>query len=160
MRAVGEADRGRGARHFLDRDAMLEIAEPKPAVFLRRGDAVQAERAHLRPEVARETGCRDRSRRRAARSPSRRRRASTSRIMSALSPRSKLKGGAALGIMGLGSVVHFGGGFGRQSLAAISGLWQGPGRGKKYGFSTCEVCARARLIEALSSFFWNWKYVN
>ena len=29
VRAVGEADRGRGARDFLDRDAMLEIAEAR-----------------------------------------------------------------------------------------------------------------------------------
>ena len=52
MRAVGEADRGRGARDFFHRDAMLEIAEAEAAVFLRRGDPVQAERAHLGPEVA------------------------------------------------------------------------------------------------------------
>ncbi len=52
MRAVGEADRAGGARHFLHRHAMLEIAEAKPAVFLGRGDPVQAERPHLRPQVA------------------------------------------------------------------------------------------------------------
>ncbi len=33
---------------------MLEIAEAKPAVFLGRGDPVQSESAHLRPEIARE----------------------------------------------------------------------------------------------------------
>ena len=54
MRAVGQADRGRGPRHFLDRDAVLEIAEAGAAIFLLDGDAVQAERADLGPEVARE----------------------------------------------------------------------------------------------------------
>ncbi len=54
MRAVGEADRAGGARHFLHRHAMLEIAEAQAAVFLRRGDPVQPQRAHLRPEIARE----------------------------------------------------------------------------------------------------------
>ena len=53
VRAVGEADRAGGARNLLHRDAMLEIAEPGAAVVLRDGDAVQAERAHLRPELAR-----------------------------------------------------------------------------------------------------------
>ena len=53
MRAVGEADRGRGARDLLHRHAMLEIAEPEAAVFLRRGDSMQPERAHLGPEIAR-----------------------------------------------------------------------------------------------------------
>ena len=52
MGAVGEADRAARARHFLHRHAMLEIAEAEPAIFLRRGDPVQAERPHLRPEVA------------------------------------------------------------------------------------------------------------
>ena len=91
MRPVGEADRGRGARDFLDRDAMLEIAEAEPAVFLGRSDPVQPERAHLRPEVAGELvvavdgG-------RARRDLLVREIARDSRIMSALSPRSKLKG--------------------------------------------------------------------
>ena len=49
MRAVGEADRAGGARNLLHRDAMFEIAEPGAAIGLRDGDAVQAERAHLRP---------------------------------------------------------------------------------------------------------------
>ena len=52
MRAVGQADRRRGARDFLDRDAVLEIAEPGAAVFLLDGNPVQAERADLGPEVA------------------------------------------------------------------------------------------------------------
>src|SRR4051795_7937133 len=54
MRAVGQADRGRGARHFLNRDAVLQIAEPRSAILLLDRNPVQAERAHLRPEIARE----------------------------------------------------------------------------------------------------------
>ena len=54
MRAVGEADRGRGAGHLLLRDDMLQIAEPKPAIFLGDRDPVQAERAHFRPQLDRE----------------------------------------------------------------------------------------------------------
>ena len=54
MRAVAEADRGRGARDFLLRHDMLEIAEAKPAIFLLDGDPVEPELAHLRPQVARE----------------------------------------------------------------------------------------------------------
>ena len=53
MRAIGEADRGGGARDFLHRDAVLEIAEPGAAPFLLDGDAVHAELAQLRPEIAR-----------------------------------------------------------------------------------------------------------
>ena len=53
MRAVGQADRGGGARDFLHRHAVLEIAEPGSAPFLLDGDAVQAELAELGPEVAR-----------------------------------------------------------------------------------------------------------
>ena len=53
VRAVGEADGTRGARNLLHGDAMLEIAEPRPAILLDDGDAVQAERAHLRPQLAR-----------------------------------------------------------------------------------------------------------
>src|SRR5215469_10203399 len=53
MRAIGQAD-GRGSpRNLLQRDAMLEIAEPCPAIFLLDRDAMQPERADLRPEVAR-----------------------------------------------------------------------------------------------------------
>ena len=100
MRAIGEADRGRGARNLLHRDAMFEIAKAKPAIFLRRGDPVQAERAHLRPEVAREKIVAIDLRARAARFPCRRNGASYSRIMSALSPRSKLKGAALFRSMG------------------------------------------------------------
>ncbi len=54
MRAVGQPDRGRGPRHFLHRDAVLEIAEAGAAILLLDGDAVQAERADLGPEIARE----------------------------------------------------------------------------------------------------------
>ncbi len=54
MRAVGQADRRRSARDFLDRDAMLEIAEPGAAILLLDGNAVQAERADFRPEIPRE----------------------------------------------------------------------------------------------------------
>ncbi len=34
---------------------MLEVAEAEAAIFLLDGDAVQAERAHFGPEIARET---------------------------------------------------------------------------------------------------------
>ena len=54
MRAVGEADRGRGAADLLHRDDMREIAHAGAAEFLFDGDAEQAERAHFRPEIARE----------------------------------------------------------------------------------------------------------
>ena len=53
MRAVRQPDRAGGARHFLHRHAMLEIAQAEPPIFLRRGDPVQAELPHLGPEVAR-----------------------------------------------------------------------------------------------------------
>ena len=66
--AVAEADRGRGARHFLLRDDMLEIAEAEPAPFLLDGDAVQAELAHLRPQLRAGIRPSRRSRRRSARS--------------------------------------------------------------------------------------------
>ncbi len=54
MRAVGQADRGRCARHLFDRDAVFEIAQARAAIFLLDGDAVQAERSDFGPEVARE----------------------------------------------------------------------------------------------------------
>src|SRR5450756_2939827 len=53
MRAVGQSDRSAGARNLLHRHAMLEIAEAGAAILLLYGNAVQAERAHLRPQVAR-----------------------------------------------------------------------------------------------------------
>ena len=40
MRAIGQADRGRGPRHFLECDAVLEIAEAAAAVFFLDGDTV------------------------------------------------------------------------------------------------------------------------
>src|SRR5258708_16042845 len=52
MRPVGQADRGRRPRNLLDRDAMLEVPEPRAAIFLLDGNAVQPERADFRPEVA------------------------------------------------------------------------------------------------------------
>ena len=99
MRAVGQADRGRSARDLLHRDAMLEIAQARAAILLLDGDAEQAERADLRPQVAREIGC--------SRSISAARGAisfcenacTVSRIASAVSPRSKLNILLALGIM-------------------------------------------------------------
>ena len=51
MGAVAEAHRGRGARHLLLGDDMLEIAEAEPAILLGDGDPVQAERAHFRPQL-------------------------------------------------------------------------------------------------------------
>ena len=54
VRAVAEADRGRGARHFLLRHDMLEIAEAEPAILLLDRDPVQPELAHLRPQMPRE----------------------------------------------------------------------------------------------------------
>ena len=53
MGAVGQAHRRARARDLFHRHAMGEIAEPRPAVLLLDGDAMQAERAHLRPQVAR-----------------------------------------------------------------------------------------------------------
>src|SRR5882672_6571554 len=54
MRAIGQADRGRCARNLLDRDAMFEVAEPRPAILLLDRDAVQPEFAKFRPQIARE----------------------------------------------------------------------------------------------------------
>src|SRR5690606_17085019 len=52
MRAVAEPDGGAGTAHFLDRDHMLEVAEAQSAVGFGHGNAVQAQLAHLRPQVA------------------------------------------------------------------------------------------------------------
>src|SRR5258706_15815421 len=52
MRPVGRADRGRCPRNLLDRNAMLEVPEPRAAILLLDGNAVQAELADFRPEVA------------------------------------------------------------------------------------------------------------
>ena len=53
MRAVGEADRRRGAAHLLHRDHVREVAHRRAAVLLLDGDAEQAQVAHLAPEVGR-----------------------------------------------------------------------------------------------------------
>jgi hypothetical protein len=50
--AVAQADRGRGARHFLHRHDMFEIAQAKAAELFLDGDSVQAQFAHLGPELA------------------------------------------------------------------------------------------------------------
>jgi hypothetical protein len=54
VRAVGEPDRARRAADFLDRDDVREVPHAGPAPLGTDGDAVQAEVAELRPEVARE----------------------------------------------------------------------------------------------------------
>ena len=68
MRAVGQADRGRGARNLLHRDDMGEIAHAGAAVIRIGGDAEQAERAEFLPQMRGEFVASGRSRRRAARS--------------------------------------------------------------------------------------------
>src|SRR5262249_26340347 len=54
VRTVGEPDRGRAARDFLHGDAVRQVAEPRAAELLLDRDAMQPERAHARPQVARE----------------------------------------------------------------------------------------------------------
>src|SRR5690242_3485178 len=54
MRTVRQADRGASPRYFLHRHTMLEIAEAGSAELLLDGDTVQAQCAHLRPQVTRE----------------------------------------------------------------------------------------------------------
>ena len=54
MRAVAEPHRRRGTADLLDREDVLQITEPEPAIRLADRDAVQAERAHVGPQVARE----------------------------------------------------------------------------------------------------------
>ena len=49
--AVGEADRSGAAADLLHRDAMREVAHSGAAIFFFDGDAVQAERAHLGPQL-------------------------------------------------------------------------------------------------------------
>ncbi|MND89218.1 hypothetical protein D3C80_812680 [compost metagenome] len=53
MRTVGKADGSGSPAYLLHRHAMGEIAHVSTAVLFRNGDAVQAEFAHLRPELAR-----------------------------------------------------------------------------------------------------------
>ena len=91
MRAVGQADRAGGAADLLHGHAVREIAEAGAAELLLDGDAVQAELAELRPQIAREACCCGRSRRRAARSRAAAKLRTVSRSMSAVSPRPKLK---------------------------------------------------------------------
>src|SRR5216683_4266673 len=55
MGTVGEADGSRGAAHLLHRDAMRQIAHAGAAICLLDGDAVETQRAHLRPQLDRET---------------------------------------------------------------------------------------------------------
>ena len=54
VRAVGKGDGAGRAAHLLDRDDVGEIAHLRAAILSRRGDAEQAQFAHLRPEIARE----------------------------------------------------------------------------------------------------------
>jgi hypothetical protein len=51
MGAVGQADRGRGARDFLHRDDVREVAHPGAAIFLVGGHAEQAHVTELLPQV-------------------------------------------------------------------------------------------------------------
>ncbi len=52
--AIGQSDRGRTAADFLHGDAVFEVTEAGATIVLLDGDTVQAEGAHLGPEVARE----------------------------------------------------------------------------------------------------------
>ena len=55
VRAVGQPDRGGGARHFFNRHHMLQIAKAKPAILFVYRDAMQTELSHRGPKfVARE----------------------------------------------------------------------------------------------------------
>ena len=51
MRAIGKADGGRRPADLLHGDAMGEIAKTRAAKVFLDGDAVEAERAHLRPKI-------------------------------------------------------------------------------------------------------------
>ena len=93
VRAVGQADRGRGARDLLHRDDVFQIAHAGAAVFLLHGDAEHAEVAELAPQVHRERIVAVDRRRRAARSRRRRKASTVARSMSAVSPRSKFRPG-------------------------------------------------------------------
>ena len=100
VRAVGQADRGRAAADLLHGDAVLEIAEARAAVLLLHRDAVQAERAELRPQLRAETRC-DLSISSAIGAISSAVKPRTlARSWSAVSPRSKLSAGKSLGIIG------------------------------------------------------------
>jgi hypothetical protein len=51
MRAVRQADRGGGATDFLNGDDMFGIAHARAAEFLCHRDAMQSQRAKLRPQI-------------------------------------------------------------------------------------------------------------
>src|SRR5688572_5363430 len=52
MRPIGEADGARGAGNLFHRNTMLDIAEPRAAIFLFHSDTKNAEIAELRPKMA------------------------------------------------------------------------------------------------------------
>src|SRR5690348_15611631 len=54
VRAIGKPHRRRAPAHLLHGDAMGEIAHSCTAELLLDGDAVEPQRAHLRPKLARE----------------------------------------------------------------------------------------------------------
>ena len=143
MRTVRQPNRSRGARDFLHRHAVLEVAQGEPAIFLRRGDPMQAERAHLGPQVARKqvVAVNLRGARRDSFSAKLQ---ALSRIIAALSPRSKSKGRGALGIMG--SLK------GRASAAVGREAWrQSAAFGKARAGAKIRLlngCAVLRAIEA------------
>ena len=53
MRAIRQPNRRACARNFFHGNAMLEVAEACAAIFLLDRNSMQAERSHLRPEIAR-----------------------------------------------------------------------------------------------------------
>ena len=93
MRPVAQADRGGRAGDLLHRDNVLGVAQTGAAVLLLDRDAVQAERAEARPQIARELVVRSIVSARGAISACAKP-ATVSRIMSAVSPRSKLSDGS------------------------------------------------------------------
>ena len=119
MRPVRQPDRAASARHFLHRHAMLDVAQSEPAIFFRRGDPVQAEFPILGQRSSGNALSRSICAARGAISFSAKLRA-LSRIISALSPRSKSKARGALGIMG----EALGKGSGETTLCAIGGAVQ------------------------------------
>ena len=98
MRAVGQADRRRGARNLLHGHAMGEIAQPCPAPFLLDRDAEKPELAELRPQLARKfVGAVDFGG--ARRNLGLREQPTVSRSMSISLPRSKSRPGRLFGII-------------------------------------------------------------
>ncbi len=102
MRAVGQAHRCRGARHLLHGDTVRQVAKAGAAIFLIDRNAVQAERPHFGPEVARKTLLRSISSARGAilscANP-----LTDLRSMSTSSPRPKSKPAQLLGIIAAAS---------------------------------------------------------